>query len=131
MKESTAQKLARVAASRAGARVFRNNVGSFWTGSRFIQHANGSVTIFDARRVQTGLSVGSSDLIGWQTILITPEMVGKPVAAFVSLEIKSATGRLSKEQRHWLKTVAEAGGIAGAVRTPDEVTTLLQTPPTP
>jgi len=49
-------------------RIFRNNTG------------------FDAtNKVRYGLVVGSSDLIGWQTVTITPDMVGKQVAVFVAL----------------------------------------------
>ena len=48
-------------------RIFRNNTG------------------FDAtNKVRYGLVTGSSDLIGWQTVTITEEMVGKQVAVFVA-----------------------------------------------
>lgn len=84
-------------------RIFRNQVGSLpdpRTG----------------RLVQFGLARGSADLIGWRTLVITPEMVGQRVAVFTSLEIKTPTGRLAPAQRHWLHAVEGAGGIAGVAR---------------
>ena len=68
------------------------------------------------RLVQFGLARGSADLIGWRTLVITPEMVGQRVAVFTSLEIKTPTGRLAPAQRHWLHAVEGAGGIAGVAR---------------
>lgn len=84
-------------------RIFRNQVGSLpdpRTG----------------RLVTFGLAKGSADLIGWRTIEITPDMVGQRVAVFCSLEVKTATGRLTDQQRNWLEAVRRAGGIAGVVR---------------
>ena len=84
-------------------RIFRNQVGSLpdpRTG----------------RLVQFGLARGSADLIGWRTVVVTPEMVGQRIAVFTSLEIKTPTGRLAPGQRHWLHAVHQAGGIAGVAR---------------
>jgi len=58
-----------------------------------------------------GLQVGSSDMIGWEPTLVTQEMVGKTVAIFQSIEIKTATDRLSKDQRAWNRAVSRDGGI--------------------
>ena len=68
------------------------------------------------RLVQFGLARGSADLIGWRTLVITPDMVGQRVAVFTSLEIKTPTGRLAPAQHHWLHAVEGAGGIAGVAR---------------
>lgn len=68
------------------------------------------------RPVQFGLARGSADLIGWRTVTITPEMVGQRLAVFTSLEIKTATGRLTPAQHNWLGAVRSAGGIAGVAR---------------
>lgn len=68
------------------------------------------------RMVQFGLARGSADLIGWRTLVVTPEMVGQRIAVFTSLEIKTPTGRLAPAQRHWLQAVEQAGGIAGVAR---------------
>ena len=43
------------------------------------------------RYIQFGLAKGSSDLIGFKTVKVTPDMVGQEIAQFVSLEIKTET----------------------------------------
>jgi hypothetical protein len=59
-----------------------------------------------------GLFPGSGDLIGWRTITITPDMVGKPIAQFLSIEVKTPTGRVRPDQRNWLDQINAAGGLA-------------------
>ena len=70
--------------------------------------------------VRYGLQPGSSDLIGWRTVTITPEMVGQQVAVFTSIEVKTPTGRLRPEQKLWLSAVQAAGGIAGVARSVED-----------
>lgn len=98
--------------SRGAVRVFRNNTGQFRTE--------------DGRVVRTGLCVGSSDVIGWQSIEITPEMVGQRVAVFVAIECKSDTGRTTKEQLAFIAAVRAAGGIAGICRSSEDAEKLLR-----
>ena len=52
--------------------------------------------------VQFGLAKGSSDLIGFKTIKVTPEMIGQDLAVFTSIEVKTNSGQLSKYQHNWL-----------------------------
>ena len=97
-----------LAASRLGWRVFRNNVG-----------------VLPDRRgvpVRYGLCPGSADLVGWRAITVTQEMVGKTVAQFVALEVKTQRGRVRDDQRRWLDALQADGGHALVVRDPDEVT---------
>lgn len=68
------------------------------------------------RYVQFGLAKGSSDLVGFKTIEVTPEMVGQKLAVFCSIEVKTPKGRLTTNQESWLKCVRSAGGIAGVAR---------------
>lgn len=89
--------------TRSDLRLFRNQVGSLpdpRTG----------------RLVTFGLARGSADLIGWRTVVVTPEMVGQRIAVFTSLEIKTPSGRVAPAQQHWLQAVRTAGGIAGIAR---------------
>lgn len=89
-------------------RIFRNNTG------------------FDAtNRVRYGLVTGSSDLIGWQTVTITPEMVGKQVAVFVALEVKTIKGRATDEQKNFINVVNASGGKAAVVRSVTESIAVL------
>jgi hypothetical protein len=76
--------------------------------------------------VRYGLQPGSSDLIGWRTVTITPEMVGQQVAVFTSIEVKTPTGRLRPEQQQWLDAVQVAGGIAGVARSVSDAEALLR-----
>ena len=68
------------------------------------------------RFVQFGLAKGSSDLVGFKTIKITPEMIGQEVAQFVSIEIKTERGKLTEVQENWLQKVKSSGGIVGVAR---------------
>ena len=102
--ETTLQQQIRLAlGTRSDLRLFRNQVGQLpdpRTG----------------RPVQFGLARGSADLIGWRTITITPDMVGRQLAVFTSIEVKTPTGRVRPEQHAWLSTVQQSGGIAGIAR---------------
>ena len=112
MTESVILKAVLVRATRLGARLFRNNVG---------------VAVYpDGSRVVYGLCPGSADTIGWRTITVTPEMVGRTIAQFVAIETKGPKGRTSPEQANFLARVQEAGGIAAVVRAPEEIDPLLQ-----
>jgi len=85
-------------------RMFRNNCGKLpdpRTG-RWIEFGVGNP--------------GGGDLLGWRTVTVTPEMVGQKVAQFVSLEVKTATGRVRPEQERWRQVVQQAGGVAAVVR---------------
>ena len=66
--------------------------------------------------VRFGLAKGSSDLIGFKTIKVTPEMIGQDLAVFCSVEVKTNTGQLSEYQHNWLQAVKSAGGIVGVAR---------------
>lgn len=99
-----------LAISKLGGRIFRNNVGTGWTG--LIQrHTDGSIRIHDPRPIHAGLCKGSSDLIGWQKVTITPDMVGKNVAIFLAVEVKAEKGRASEDQLKFIERVNQDGGI--------------------
>ena len=102
MSEQQIQQHIRLTCSTGSTRLFRNNTGT-------LKDANG-------RPVQFGLCKGSADLIGWRTVTVTPDMVGTQVAVFLSIEVKTPTGRLRPEQQQWLDAVQAAGGIAGVAR---------------
>lgn len=55
---------------------------------------------------------GAGDNIGWQTVTITPAMVGKRVAVYTEIESKTPAGRLAEHQQQRLEEVRDAGGIA-------------------
>lgn len=102
-------------------RIFRNNVGTAWAGKAKQTNSNG-VYIENARPFHGGLCKGSSDLIGWTRATIS----GKSVAIFTAIEVKTETGKPSKEQLQFIKTVNDAGGIAGICRSESEAVQLIQ-----
>jgi hypothetical protein len=92
-------------------RLFRNNVGS-------LRDAAG-------RLVRFGLHPGSGDLIGWRSVLITPEHVGQTLAVFASIEVKSDRGRARDDQILWARAVAAGGGLSGIARNAGQARLLL------
>ena len=89
MKRTEAQisKAMMMEASRLGLRVFRNNVGLFYTK--------------DGTPTRCGLHKGSADLIGWM-----------PDGKIASIEVKREGGKARPDQINWMKQVQNAGGFA-------------------
>ena len=52
-------------------------------------------------------------------------MVGTNIAQFISLEVKTNTGRISKIQQNWLTLIKNSGGISGVVRSIDDAIKIL------
>lgn len=102
MSEAEVQRRILIAANGLPAvRLFRNSVG------------------YDERnRVRYGLMPGSADLIGWRVL-------PSGVAQFVSLEVKSASGRASADQLAWLEACKKAGCCAAIVRSVEEALEVL------
>lgn len=89
---------------------FRANVGQAWTGNKTKRLPNGDMVLERPRPFTTGLPKGFSDLFGWHTVEITPDMVGQRVAVFTAIEVKTETGRVSEQQQKFLDAVNKAGG---------------------
>ncbi len=116
--------------SHGSVRLFRNNVAVAYQG--IVSRAppdprwdRGSIIIQRPRVIRSGLAVGSADLIGLRAITITPEMVGRCVAVFASIEVKARGGHTKREQRAWAEAIRSMGGIAGTVRSIEEAKKLL------
>jgi hypothetical protein len=114
--------------SRPDVRVFRNNVGTAFQGEA-ISSKDRVLILKDFRMIRFGLCPGSADLIGWRSIVITPEMVGHRVAVFASIENKTPFGRARDEQHNWCDQVQAAGGIAGFARSVEQATNIIETTP--
>lgn len=125
-REKTILDKAQLDASRIGARLFRNNVGSGWVG-RIVGNKADTITLLNPRPLHAGLCKGSSDLIGWTPVVVTPEMVGKMIAVFTAIEGKTKGVRTTLEQSSFLTAVTDAGGIGSVLREGVEVRDLLRT----
>jgi hypothetical protein len=113
MKEAAIQQHIRLALSDAGAVMFRNQVGATHT--------------FDGRLIRYGIcNPGGSDLIGWTPVQITEDMVGRTVAVFTAVEVKTPTGKATEDQLNFLAAVLRHGGFAGIARSTDEAVALIQ-----
>ena len=95
--------------------LFRNNVGQANVGTEEYP-----------RIIRYGVcNPGGSDLLGFTETVITPEMMGKKVAIFTAIEVKTAKGKPSKAQQNFINIVAAAGGIAGVARSPEDANELI------
>ncbi len=103
-----------LALSEAGCTVWRNNTGQAWHG-KVIHKAGQQVTLSDARMQPYGICVGSADLIGIA-----------PCGRFLAVEVKTATGRVSKEQQTFIDAVRRSGGIAGIARSIEDALELVR-----
>lgn len=111
MTESDIQSLIRQQVGNGPVRLFRNNVGA-------TKDAKG-------RLIRYGLAKGSADLIGWVAREITPDDVGQTMAQFVSIEVKSPTGKPRPDQIAWQDFVNQAGGRAGIARSVDDAVKII------
>lgn len=111
MTESALTRLLLLEASKLGVTLFRNNTGR-------LPDATG-------RWVQYGLAVGSPDLVGWQSVTIGPEHLGRTLAVFVGVEVKQPNGQPSPAQRAFLAALQRAGARCGIARSLDDLSTIV------
>jgi len=114
---------------RGTVRLFRSNAGVSWQGKE-VEHTARFITLENPRAIH-GWPAGTSDLVGWKSVVITQAMVGSRVAVFTAVEVKSPGGRLTDGQRRFLAAVQAAGGYAVAARTLAEVAAVLGEPAGP
>lgn len=99
---------------------FRNDCGQGYQGGKkfnvkqdgVIPVAEGDLIVLNPSPMKYGLQVGSGDLVGWEPIKVTPELVGKTIAVFKSVEIKTIKDKPSREQIIWFLNIKLSGGIA-------------------
>lgn len=101
--------------------------------SRLLRNNSGALKNEDGVMVRYGLGnissrvnkqIKSSDLIGWTSVVITPEMVGKKVAIFTAIEVKPETFKINPpyrpNSREWAQEkfvalVRDMGGFGAIV----------------
>lgn len=118
LETSIGKKIQLAIGSIPGIRLFRNNSGFAWIGESIkfnkrqtVNVEQGDVLIKQGRAFHAGLCKGSSDFIGLKSVIITSEMIGKPVAIFLATEVKTKIGRATPEQISFLNMVNKLGGI--------------------
>lgn len=83
---------------------------------------NGKIIKRFIEYMQYGLGVGTSDYIGFKSITVTPDMVGKPIAVFMAVEGKRyKNDKPDDNQAKFIKRIHEAGGIALVVNAEQEM----------
>lgn len=114
---SLSREILRDLASSTSLRLFRNNTALSWVGEpvrRWNTIEGSYLTIKNPRPLRAGLVVGGSDYIGWNSITITPDMIGQQIAVFTALEFKAEKrSRRTEAQRNFVGQVNKAGGRAG------------------
>ena len=120
--EMDIQNLVRLEGAAKAVTLWRNNVG-------VLQDDRGRPVRFGLANDNPKLNVRlkSGDLIGWRTVIITPDHVGRMIAQFVSRECKKPgwkyTGTDREEaQGRWAALVNAAGGDAGFAAAPGTLT---------
>lgn len=110
--EKNIQNLIMLACSKAGSILFRNNQG-------VAKYPDGS-------SVKYGIcNPGGSDLIGFTPVTVTQAMVGKKVAIFTAVEVKTDSGRATDHQINFINVVRKHGGRAGIARSEQEAVDLI------
>lgn len=110
--EARVQSEIRLAAARTRRYLFRNNIGA---GTL----KNGSFVRWGLGNDSTAINekFKSADLIGWECVQITPDMVGQYIARFLSVECKKLRWKFSgtaeeMAQVAWATLVNAQGGRA-------------------
>jgi len=104
--------------------VFRNNCGMYYdpTGRPVFYGVAGPTP----RHRET---MGGGDFIGWQSVVVTQDMVGKWIAVFCAFELKADEGKTDPKrlaaQENFIAKVNAAGGFAGFVRRPIDIQLIL------
>ena len=96
-----------LAVTEEGGRIFRNQVGLFYT--------------ITGTPVKIG-SPGMPDYIGWIPVTITADMVGQTIAQFLGIETKSVDAKTQKDrlkkQKNFINVVRRSGGRAFMTKDP-------------
>ena len=108
---------------------FRCNVGQAYTGDKITKQNDGSIKIINPRPFNTGLPKGFSDLLIITPIIITHEMIGQQFARAGFLEIKTKTGRPTKDQINFIEQMQGLGARAGIARSVEQAIGIIRGAP--
>ena len=80
-------------------------------GSRLFRFQSGVFFSKNGAPIRVG-TPGMSDLMGWTTVKVTRDMVGKDIAIFTAIELKTQNARATKAQKAFVSLVRSHGGIS-------------------
>lgn len=96
--------------------IIQNKIRTALSPYAVIFRANvGSGVTYDGRHFDTGLPKGFSDLFGFR----------KSDGKAIFIEVKTATGRVSPEQKNFIRRMKESGAVAGVCRSPEDALQLI------
>lgn len=98
----------------AQAVLFRSNAGDFWQGRLVYSREFKQTVLINIRRVE-GLPKGFSDLFG----------VRLSDGKAVFIEVKTADGKASDDQKKFIEKMREYGAVAGICHSVDEALELI------
>ena len=98
----------------ADERLFKINAGMGYQG-QIVKHESG-LLILKNPRVLHAAPAHWPDLAGWETVIVTEEMIGHPVAVFVGEEIKAGKDRLTAGQKKFGELIPRMGGVFRVIR---------------
>jgi len=98
------------AALHFNATLLRNNNGA-------CQDKTGRLIRYGLGHTKPDQELRSSDLIGWTPVVITPDMIGKTVAVFTAVEVKTEgwtrpTDEREIAQQRFVELVRNSGGLS-------------------
>ena len=120
----------RARASEWGMKMFRNNSGMLPNPDTGVPVRFG----LGNESAKLNKELKSGDLVGYSEITVTPEMVGKKIAVFTNIEVKSlgfiikdVYNKNSREfaQNEFNKLITSANGIAGFASSAQDVDNLV------
>lgn len=82
------------------------------TGSVLFRNDNGYGHRENGQLFPYGLGSGSSDQIGYKETIITQDMIGKKIAIFQVIEIKTLTDKIGYQQIIFYLNILISGGLA-------------------
>ena len=90
------------------------------------RNSRGSVQLPNGGYLTYGVGPnGASDWIGYQTVIVTEDMVGRSIACFIAIEAKRFGKSPTPAQQDFIAEVRDAGGKAGVVHSAEELARIL------
>lgn len=116
-------------------RLSANDRGTAYINGKTIQLKAGDVIIHKGRPVALGMAfadgspvVGTTDLIGYTIVKITPDMVGKSLPVYTAVDAKQeGGGRVSKDQQNYVEQINRVNGIAGIADSAQSARAIINT----